>query len=687
MSTLVVCEKPSVARSVAEVLGATKKCTGYTEGNGYAVSWCYGHLVGLMFPDDYGDKWSGKWDFSQLPMIPEEWKFRITDSGKDQYKILKKLMNDSDISEIICATDADREGECIFRYVYNLSGSRKPVKRLWISSLEETVIRKGFDALKPSAAYDSLYSAGFSRAQADWLVGMNASRLFSCRFGNSLSIGRVQTPTLALIVNRDRQISDFVKQKYFTVDLILPDFKASSERIDSEDTACKLASACNNSHAEVKEIRNENKKINPPKLYDLTTLQREANRILGYTASQTLEYLQALYEGKLATYPRTNSQYLPDDMKDTAVQVISSARNIFPELFVSDSFDIDKCINNSKVESHHAIIPTVNIAGANINGLPEGQRNILILLCGKLLCAAGEQHTFNSCSVTLMCEDTEFKASGKTVTSSGWKDTYSAMLSYLNIKSADADEEHTSSLPVLHEGDIFSDISAEKSEHFTSPPKSFTEETLLSAMEHAGQENYDENSEKKGLGTPATRAGIIESLVTRGYVVRDKKKLCSTDKGRQLIASVPDEIKSAAMTAEWENNLQKIENGSYSSDLFMNEITAFVRKLCSDYSSFENSSSLSHKEDSPGKCPVCSNDVVNGKYGFYCKGKCGMQIAKVYGHSLTESQIKSLLSGKSISLNISGSKSTINSEAESFCYTDKNGKEVKGFQWKTERNH
>ncbi|MDD6826108.1 MAG: DNA topoisomerase 3 [Oscillospiraceae bacterium] len=681
---LVVCEKPSVARSIAAVLGASKKCTGYTEGNGFVVSWCYGHLAGLMYPDDYCEEWKGKWDFSQLPMIPDMWKFKITDSGKEQFKILKKLMNDRNISEIVCATDADREGECIFRYVYMLSGSQKPVKRLWISSLEEEVIKKGFKNLKPEHEYDSIFHAGFCRARADWLVGMNASRLFSCRYGTNLNIGRVQTPTLALIVNRDKAVSEFVKQKYFTVDInALPDFTLSSERIDSESEAENIAVKCNNKNAVVIKTEHKNKTTPPPKLYDLTTLQRDANRILGYSAQQTLEYLQSLYEGKLATYPRTNSQYISDDMRDTALNVIEKITDVFSEFTIVDTPDIGRCINNAKVEGHHAILPTENIASVNLSSLPEGQKNILILISARLICAVSPVHTYKTSCIYVSCENTVFTATGNTVTNNGWKSSYLTMINVLRCKEPEDTKEKNAILPDVNDGHIFNNIKSRKTEHFTSPPKSYTEETLLSAMEHAGQENYDEESEKKGLGTPATRAGIIETLVAKGYISRDKKKLISTEKGRQLVDSVPEEILSARMTAEWEMKLQQIEKNIFSETDFMKDITEFVKRICELYSTKDTSCSANN---CLGICPVCGNEITSGKYGFYCKGKCGMQIGKVYGKVLSETNIKNLLSGNTVTLNSNGKKTTIISEVEPFRYTSDKGKEVKGYQWKTERN-
>lgn len=667
MAILIIGEKPSVARAISSVVGADTAKKGYNEGNGYIVSWCVGHLVGLKYPNDYDNGWEQKWSFSQLPMIPDQWQFTVTESTKSQYNILKNLMNRSDVTEIICATDADREGESIFRYVYHMAQCRKPVKRLWVSSLEEMAIRQALKNMKPMGAYDNLFSAGYARARADWLVGMNGSRLFSCRYGGKLNIGRVQTPTLAMIVQRDAEVDGFVKQKYFTADLNCGDFILSSARIDDENAADSLVSACNNSKVKISSVKREVKTEKSPKLYDLTTLQREANKAFGYTAQQTLDYTQSLYEGKLVTYPRTDSQYLSDDITQTAFDVVNLCNTIFG-FGISHTPDISKVINNSKVSGHHAIIPTVNISSADLDSLPNGEKNILILIAVKLICATAPVHKYETVKITAICNETEFTATGRTVLDMGWK---------RYIKS---DKNAEKSLSAVSEGQTFI-VSASKGEHFTSPPKPYTEDTLLSAMERAGNENYDEDTEKKGLGTPATRAATIESLVKNGYVERDSKKLHATDKGRELIKVVPDEVKSAKLTAEWESKLQQIEHGSYSADSFMTEIQQFIGDMCSKYGSADKSVSLSDgSHDSIGKCPKCGADVVKGKFGFYCKGKCGMNIAKVYGVILHDAQVKGLLNGKSTFYTSNGKKTIVHPEIVENPY---NGKVY--YQWKTER--
>ena len=578
------------------------------QDNGYVVSWCVGHLVGLKFPNEYGNGWDQRWSFSQLPMIPEKWQFRVTDSTKAQYELLKNLMNRVDVSEIICATDADREGECIFRYVYNMARCRKPVKRLWVSSLEESAIRKALTSMKPMSAYDNLFNAGYARARADWLVGMNGSRLFSVRYGGKLNIGRVQTPTLAMIVQRDAEVNGFIKQKYYTADLNCGEFILSSARIDDEDAAETLVSACDGNTVTISSVKREVKTDKAPKLYDLTTLQREANKAFGYTAQQTLDYTQSLYEGKLVTYPRTDSQFLSDDMAQTALDVAKLCGTYFG-FGISHTPDISKVINNAKVSGHHAIIPTSGIATADLSSLPSGEKNVLTLIATKLICATAPAHKYEAVKLTGICKGTEFTATGRTVLEMGWK---------AYAKQSDKKNEEKS-LPAVSEGQTFT-AAASKGEHFTSPPKPYTEDTLLSAMERAGNENYDEDTEKKGLGTPATRAATIEALVKNGYVERVGKQLRATDKGKELVTVVPDEVKSAKLTAEWESKLQQIEHGSLPEAVFMSGITQFITEMCSKYGSVDKSVSLSDSGNEPiGKCPKCGAEVVKGKFGYYCK--------------------------------------------------------------------
>ena len=557
-------------------------------------------------------------------------------------------MTSSDVTEIICATDADREGECIFRYVYDLVKCRKPVKRLWISSLEESAIRDGFDKLKDGSAYDNLYQAGFCRAKADWLVGMNGSRLFSVRYNAHLNTGRVQTPTLAMIVKRDADIANFVKQKYFTVVLDMG-FPTESARIDEENTADMLASSCNGKPVTVTDVKKEVRSISAPKLFDLTSLQREANKKFGYTAQQTLDYMQSLYEKKLVTYPRTDSQYLSDDMEQTAYALIPAISEHFGFGTVAEP-NLKTVINNRKVTGHHAIIPTESGVKCDVSSLAVGEQNILKLVALRLLCASASAYRYHAVKVTLECENTAFTATGRTVLESGWK--------ALDGKIGESEKRDEKSLPDLENGMNFI-AKASKSEHFTSPPKAFTEDTLLSAMEHAGAEEFDENAEKKGLGTPATRANTIENLVRHGYIQRDGKKIISTDKGRNLIRVMPDEVKSAQLTADWENKLLAVERGTLSADRFMDEINVFVTDLVCKYSAVDDSVSFGEKQPSIGNCPKCGKPVIKGKYGWYCSAGCGMNLSKVYGVELSEGQIKLLLCGKETSYIKNGRKTIV----------------------------
>lgn len=653
---LVIAEKPSVAKAIAPVIGATTLKGGYIEGNGYYVSWCYGHLVRLFMPDDYCEAWAAKqWTFEMLPMLPDAWKFKVASNCKEQFDTLKRLMHDSSVSEIICATDADREGECIFRYVYYLAGCKKPFRRLWVSSLEESAIRDGFAKLRIGSAYDSLYQAGFCRSKADWLVGMNGSRLFSIRYHSRLNLGRVQTPTLAMIVQRDYDVAHFVKQKYFTVMLDCGTFTAESERIDDECKAAALVQVCNGQTAVLSALKKEIKTDNPPKLYDLTTLQRDANKHFGYTAKQTLDALQSLYEAKLATYPRTDSQYLTDDMEQTATDMVGRVFAKYPQFGEQQTINVQRCINNKKVTGHHAILPTERITDANLLQLPEAQQNVMCLIAARLILATAEPHRYEAVHATVRCTDTDFTATGKTVKDGGWRVLEANTNAAIRSKASDE-------------------------EHWTSPPRLYTEATLLSAMERAGNDEYDDNTEKKGLGTPATRAGIIEGLVKTEYIQRKGKQITATEKGVSLIAVVPDEVKSPKLTAEWEMQLQQIEHGQADAAAFMGKITAYVQDLCAKYAGTDSTVSFHQQSESIGKCPHCGGEIKKGQYGYYCTTKCGMFLAKVYGKALTDNQLIRLLSGKEISYTVNGRKTIVLPEAIEHTYNGKTS-----WQWKTRK--
>ncbi|MEE0265316.1 MAG: DNA topoisomerase 3 [Acutalibacteraceae bacterium] len=650
---LVIAEKPSVAKTIATVLGVAHSKNGYIENDDYIISWCVGHLVGLAMPEAYGQKYAEQpWKFENLPILPQEWSFVVKSATKDQYNVLKMLMSKNDVTEIICATDAGREGECIFRYVYNLTGCTKPVKRLWTSSLEESAIRKGFDELRDGKEYDNLFNAGLARAKADWLVGFNATRLFSVRYRTMLSIGRVQTPTLAMIVDRNYRVTNFIKEKFYTVDLNCGEFIASSERIDNEETANNLQSITNNQSATIKSVNKQIKTVNPPKLYDLTTLQREANRQFGYTAQQTLDYTQALYEKKLCTYPRTDSQYITDDMENTALSLIDCIYTVFPDYKVAEfEPNIKRSINNEKVSDHHAILPTAEICKSDVKALPEGEYNILSLLSLKLLCAVATPHKYESVNVELISEKSNshiFKATGKKILCNGWKE--------IEAIAKKKSEQQEKTLPDLSEGQVFETVSSKVAEHYTSPPKQFTEDTLLSAMETAGNNDYDENSDvdKKGLGTPATRAGIIENLVDRQYVVRDKKNLIPTEKGIKLIECVPEEVKSPKMTAEWETKLQDIEKGLSSDTDFIESITDYINSLIGKYAVADTSHTFSKKWECIGVCPKCGKQVLDYPKTYACesgKDGCGFTIWKtISGKSISSAQAKKLLDKKKTDL-------------------------------------
>lgn len=685
---LVIAEKPSVGKDIARVLGANTKTGGYLEGNGYKVAWCFGHLVGLSNPESYGDEYKGKWGFDTLPIAPEKWKYTVNADTKSQFELLKKLMESDDVDTIICATDAGREGECIFRYVYNIARCKKPVKRLWISSMEDVEIKEGFRNLRDSAEYDNLFAAGAARAKADWLVGMNATRLFTCRFGSMLNIGRVQTPTLAMVVKRDSDVKNFVKQRFFTVQLDCGKFAVESERIDDEAKANELTSLCDGKTAVISEATKEQKSTKPPKLYDLTTLQREANRIFGFTAQQTLDYTQSLYEQrKIVTYPRTDSQYITDEKAKVFPELLrwTWQSSLFADanIHFDDNINTQPFTNNSKVSDHHAIITTEEIENFDISTLPAGELSILKLIAMRMTLAAGEAEKYEAVKIVAECENNFFTATGRTVISGGWKKTEKALKAWLK-GSEESEEKAEQALPEVVKGAIFDNVKAKTAEHFTSPPKPYTEDTLLSAMERAGAEDFDEDAEKKGLGTPATRAGTIEALVNRGYLERSKKQIKATDKGVSLIEVVPDEVKSPKLTADWENVLQQIEKGEADDKVFLSEIKDYVHGLVEKYGSkAENSAFAAKSSPVLGACPHCGNDIKKGKFGFYCTGKCGMNVGKVFGKELTEAQLEKLLDGKEISYTSNGKKTTVLPEAVPNNYTSKDGKEISGFQWNT----
>ena len=617
---LVIAEKPSVGAATGKVLGASCRKDGYLEGNNYIVSWCVGHLVGLADASSYDERFA-KWRYSDLPIVPDEWLFEVPKDKQKQFKVLCDLMLDKRVTELVCATDAGREGELIFRLVYKKAGCTKPFKRLWISSLEDSAIREGFAHLRSSGEYDRLYEAALARSKADWIVGINGTRLFSTLYHKKLVVGRVQTPTLAMLVEREGKISTFHKEKYFNVHISKENLTADLEKVKTEEEAKAVAAACDKKQAVVSSLKKETKTVNPPRLYDLTTLQREANRYYGFTAQQALDLVQSLYEKKLLTYPRTDSQFITEDMESTARQVIGIVSRKLP-LFggITHEPDIGRITNNAKVTDHHAIIPTVQLEKQDLGELPESEQKIIRLIAMRLLSATGEKHIYDETSVTLTCEGYEFRAKGKTVVQDGWKAIERRFKESLKSKEKDEPER---SLPSLNEKDILSSVDASVTEHYTSPPKPYTEDSLLSAMETAGNAEFDDDTEKKGLGTPATRAGIIEKLVKGGFVERKGKSLVPTKDGNNLVCVLPEQITSPTMTAEWENTLMQIERGNADADKFLSGIVEMTSELVKAYPflSEAEANRFDTGRESIGKCPRCGSPVYVGKGNYYCSNK------------------------------------------------------------------
>ena len=624
---LVIAEKPSVAMSLAAVLGATERKDGYLEGSGYLVSWCVGHLLELAQPEAYKEQYA-KWRYEDLPILPENWKYEVPKDKKKQLALLCRLMKDKRVDSVVCATDAGREGELIFRLVYEYAGCNKPMERLWISSMEDVAIREGFDHLRPGSDYDKLYDAAVCRAGADWLIGINATRLFSVLYGVTLNVGRVMSPTLALLVQRESDIESFISKPFYVPEITCGGFTASGEKMTERSEAEKIRMDCDHNSAFVRSVEKQVKTIQPPRLYDLTTLQRECNRIYGYTAQQTLDYVQSLYEKKLATYPRTDSQYLTKDMQATAASLILWLRDnmTFGKGYAGEP-DIDRVTDDSKVTDHHAIIPTVEIARTDLSELPSGERDVLTLLAVRLLCATTQPNRFEAVTAILDCQGHTFTAKGKTILQSGWKEVERIHRMSIRQSETERRENEDAALPVLKEGQTFEAVSASLREGKTSPPKHYTEDTLLSAMENAGAEDMPDDAERKGLGTPATRAATLEKLVSAGFVQRKKKQLIPTKKGRNLIAVLPDNIKSPILTAEWESMLKQVEHGELSATSFMDQIADMSRTLVKEHTAPEERfadlfpSSKGTVHEAVGVCPRCGAPVYEGKKGFFCDNR------------------------------------------------------------------
>lgn len=621
---LVIAEKPSVAQSYAKNLSAYKREDGYLEGESCIVSWCLGHLAEYAQPEEYDLKYE-KWQFDDLPILPEAWKLKVSKDKKKQFEVIKTLMNRSDVEYLVNGCDAGREGELIFQRVYVLAGCRKPVKRLWISSMEDAAIQKGFQTMKSEEEYKNLCMAAVCRAQADWLIGMNGTRAYTTRYFKRLVVGRVQTPTLAMLAERQERIEHFQKEAFYKVALTDGKLTVVSENIANEEAAELLAALCNGSTAVVTQMKKERKKSFPPKLYDLTSLQREANRYFGYTAKRTLDMLQELYEEKLVTYPRTDSQFVTEDMKDSVEELVEKMPVLLSFVDYGQlGYGIKRVINNAKVSDHHAILPTKEAVEKGIADLPADKKNLMMLICQQLVQATGEEYLYEQTDITVKCQEHDFKARGKIPVQMGFKEVEKAFKHlYVKAEPVEGKEKETSIPAGYEEGMRLFPVKADKTTHYTSPPKPFNEDTLLAAMETAGNKEFDSETEKKGLGTPATRASIIEKLVSYGYAQRKGKQILPSTEGKELVKVMPEYLKSAVMTAEWENQLLMMEKGQITDTQFMGEITSLVRKIlevCREIPEEERRRFQTAREVI-GKCPVCGCDVFEGKQNFYCSNR------------------------------------------------------------------
>lgn len=621
---LVIAEKPSVAQSYAKNLSAYKREDGYLEGESCIVSWCLGHLAEYAQPEEYDPKYE-KWQFDDLPILPEAWKLKVSKDKKKQFEVIKTLMNRSDVEYLVNGCDAGREGELIFQRVYVLAGCRKPVKRLWISSMEDAAIQKGFQTMKSEEEYKNLCMAAVCRAQADWLIGMNGTRAYTTRYFKRLVVGRVQTPTLAMLAERQERIEHFQKEAFYKVALTDGKLTVVSENIANEEAADLLAALCNGSTAVVTQMKKERKKSFPPKLYDLTSLQREANRYFGYTAKRTLDMLQELYEEKLVTYPRTDSQFVTEDMKDSVEELVGKMPVLLPFVDYGQlGHGVKRVINNAKVSDHHAILPTKEAVEKGISDLPSDKKNLMMLICQQLVQATGEEYLYEQTDITVKCQEQDFKARGKIPVQMGFKEVEKAFKQLcVKAEPVEGKEKETSIPAGYEEGMRLFPVKADKTTHYTSPPKPFNEDTLLAAMETAGNKEFDSETEKKGLGTPATRASIIEKLVSSGYAQRKGKQILPSTEGKELVKVMPEYLKSAVMTAEWENQLLMMEKGQITDTQFMGEITSLVRKIlevCREIPEEERRRFQTAREVI-GKCPVCGCDVFEGKQNFYCSNR------------------------------------------------------------------
>ena len=622
MSVLIICEKPSVAKTVALALGAAEQKDGYFSGDGLLVSWCIGHLISMADAGSYDERYK-KWRYEDLPILPQTWKYAPTPGKEKQLAVLKELLHRSDVSEVVNGCDAGREGELIFRFVYEQAGCTKPFSRLWISSMEDSAIREGFAGRRAGTEYDALYQSALCRARADWLVGINATRLFSVLYHKTLNVGRVLSPTLNLLVERDGKITMFHKEKYHIVHIGCGGVDAESERISDAAAADAQRTACEASQAVCVSLKKEKKTALPPKLFDLTLLQREANRVYGFTAKQTLDYAQSLYEKRFLTYPRTDSNYLTEDMAQTATDLVAALLPVLPFMQGAElTPEIGRVINSAKVSDHHAIIPTAAFAGNGFDGLPESEKKLMSLVCCKLLCAVAAPQEYETVTAVFDCGGKPFTAKGKTILIAGWKDIDARFRAALKAKP-DEDSAEDAALPELSEGQIFEAVTASVSEHYTTPPKPYTEDSLLSAMENAGKEDMPEDAERQGLGTPATRAAMIEKLLSAGFVERKGKSLVPTKDGINLAVILPDMLKSPLLTAEWETRLTEIAKGSDDPQSFMQGIEDMTRELVKRYSHIteDGKKLFAPEKEAVGICPRCKSPVYEGKKNFYCSDR------------------------------------------------------------------
>jgi len=618
---LVIAEKPSVGMSLAAVLGAKERKDGYVEGNGYIVSWCVGHLVGLADAYEYNEQY-GKWRREDLPIIPDDWKYVVFNGKDKQFNILRGLMNRKDVESLVCATDAGREGELIFRFVYNMAKCNKPFARLWISSMEESAIKAGFANIKDGTEYDPLYYSAICRAKADWIIGINATRLFSTLYNKTLNVGRVQTPTLAMLAERQQKISGFVKDKYHVVRLDMDggSIAARSEHITDPQEATAIQAAADKQAAVCVSLTKEQKTVSPPKLFDLTALQRDSNRMFGYTAQQTLDAAQRLYELKMITYPRTDSRYITSDMAASIPTLAQNAAEFvgFGVGEIGEPVPVNtvQVVNDAKVSDHHAIITTANVGKVDILNLTDIERDIIALIALRLVYAVGDKHIYEAITAVFDCGGYSFTAKGKVIIAEGWKENS-------HVRDKDDTDPDSGTLPPISEGQTFNNVAATVTEHYTQPPAPYNEATLLSAMENAGAKETTGEAERRGLGTPATRAAVIEKLVNGGFIARKGRQLIPTPDGENLIKILPNPLKSPELTANWENALTLIAKGEADPDSFMRDIEDMARALVegNDTPAEEYKTLFGTPKEAIGVCPRCGGNVLEGKKNFHCENR------------------------------------------------------------------